>query len=88
MVVGMEAIKLHHNLNHFDLKVGRFPDTGSYESWVALYHKVRYSCLYPQGLPLLNLRSSSLSFRYKLQHNKMGLRPGDRSSSFQSGSRY
>ncbi|KAJ5869021.1 hypothetical protein N7455_003962 [Penicillium solitum] len=26
----------------------RFPDTGSYESWVALYHKVRYSCLYPR----------------------------------------
>lgn len=48
MVVGMYAIKLRHNCNSFDLKSGRFPDTGSYESWVALYHKVRYSCLYPR----------------------------------------
>lgn len=46
MVVGMYAIKLHHNCNNFDLKDGRFPDTGSYESWVTLYHKVRYLCLH------------------------------------------
>lgn len=48
MVVGTYGIKLHHSRNHFDLKPGRFPDTGSYESWLALYHKVRYSCLYPR----------------------------------------
>lgn len=52
MVVGMYAIKLYHNCNDFDLKAGRFPDTGSYESWVALYHKVRYSCLYPRVFSL------------------------------------